>query len=151
MAQYIDSYYLVEHRKPILVKQFLDKYMPNAIESAEDYPVPLYNDSPVTVFYNIETLLFYLEREKECEYAVYWQNLNENQRIKHFMVFHTDDGKMIFGVSVAASKPDDLLSITVFNELKVYLNSEIACITAEEPPPANSQEFVVFSKSRYIP
>ena len=42
-------------------------------------------------------------------------------------------------------------SVKLFKEIKNYLNSSIACITSEEPPPTNSIDFFGFCDERFIP
>lgn len=151
MSQYIDSYYLIENRKKSLIEKFINKYLLDYKESSEDYPIPLYSDIPDKTFLNLKDILDYLEENVKCEYSIYLENIAKNTIIKHFMVFFTDDSKMIFGISINGKEPNDTISINLFKELSVFLNSEIGCITVEEVPPANSNEFIEFCKKRYNP
>jgi len=151
MPQYIDSYYLIENRTQILIFEFLEKYLPNAIEASDEYPVPWFAESPVNILFNIDDILKYLENNIYSEYAIYWRNRKEDSDIKHFMIFFTDDGKMIFGVSINGEEPNTAVSINVFKELSEFLNTKTGCITVEEPPPTNSIEFIEFCLDRFIP
>jgi len=152
MPQYIDSYYLTESRDLDLVYKFLNDFLPQNKEVAIDYPVPQFgNDKYETIFYNVKDLLIYLEQNMNVDYIIYWESLTDRSTIKQVTVQYTDDGKSIFGVSISGREADSEESISVFNEIKKYLNSNIGCITGEEPPPSNSAEFIEFCENRFIP
>jgi len=151
MPQYIDSYYFVDNRNSKLVYDFLDKYFPLRRELADDYVIPKYSDNPEKIFYSAIDLLAYLDENLNYDYIAYWENLDESNDIKQFTLQYTDDGKMIFGVSIYGREPESEKSVQVFNEVRNYLNSPIACITGEEPPPWNSIDFIDFCNERYHP
>lgn len=151
MPQYIDSYYLIDSRESKIVDDFFENYSFVKKQLADDYPIPQYSDNPVKVFYSDVDLLLYLERDFNCEYLIYWENVEENSEIKQFTLQYTDDGKMIFGVSIIGDELDSIKSIQLFKNIKSYLNSRKACITAEEPPPINSNWFIDFCNERYTP
>jgi len=151
MAQYIDCYFLIDGRNSDLVKIFLKKYLPVNKESAEDYPIPLFSDHPVKIFDSVNDLLMYLENNKDCKYSIYWHTDKKKSDIEHVMVFYTDDGKMIFGTSISGNNPMEINNLKIFRDIRSFLNSEIGCMTVEEPPPFNSSEFVEFAKNRYSP
>ena len=148
MPQYIDSYYLVSNRKPELIIQVLDIYLPKRLESAIDYPVPLYTDKPEVVFDDVSKLLAYLAEDSLQEYTIYWRSIDPTSLVKHFMVFYTNDKKMIFGISIRGNDPTSSESLSIFNEVKKLLKAEVSCITVEEPPPCNSEEFTNFANNR---
>lgn len=150
MSQYIDSYYLIDHRAPDLVNEFINTYLPEREESSDDYPVPLYSDFPSLVFKDVNELLSYLELNDDLEYSVYWRSTDANAVIKHCMVFYTNDKKMIFGISINGNNPEDPKSIAVYKEVQLFLKSRYGCICVEEPPPHNSVEFLEFCKERYF-
>lgn len=151
MPQYIDSYYLVESRASALVYDFHRDYLKKSKELSDDYPVPQYSDNPERIFDSVDKLLSYLEQNPECKYMVYWESLDQYSEIRQFNLHYTDDGKLIFGVAIIGNEPDSFESILLFKEIKKYLNSSIACITIEEPPPSNSIEFVEFCNNRFVP
>lgn len=152
MPQYIDSYYLTESRDLSLVNKFLNNFLPKNREISIDYPLPQFgNDKYDTIFDNVKDLLIYLEQNLLVDYIIYWENLIDNSKIRQITVQYTDDGKMIFGVSILGREVDSEESISVFKEVKKYLNLHIGCITGEEPPPSNSIEFIEFCKNRFIP
>jgi hypothetical protein len=79
------------------------------------------------------------------------ENANSSSQIKQVTLQFTTDGKAIYGVSIYGNEPDSKKSVQIFKEIREYLNSKMACITIEEPPPISSLEFVKFCKKRYIP
>lgn len=151
MPQYIDLYYLVNSRESEVVCDFFKDYSFVKRELADDYPIPQYSDNPIKVFYSDEELLLYLEKDYNCEYLIYWENAEENSDIKQFTLQYTDDGKVIFGVSIVGTVIDSIEVVELFKHIKDYLNSKEACITMEEPPAVNSFEFIDFCNERYKP
>lgn len=152
MPQYIDSYYLTELRDSDLVYQFLNDFLPRHREISEDYPVPQFGkDKHRKTFYDVKDLLAYLDQNPDVDYIIYWENLIESAEIKQVTIQYTDDGKLIFGISIVGKEVDSEESISIFRKIKKYLNSSISCITGEEPPPSNSTEFIEFCNNRFIP
>lgn len=151
MPQYIDSYYLVDNRKLEVVRDFLKKYFPSGErELATDYPFPEFSEYPEKIFYSVEELLLHLENNTLFDYTIYFENKDRSSEIKQITLQYTDDGKMIFGISIFGNDPSSIRSIQIFNEVKRYLNSQKSCATIEEPPPTNSEEFIIFCNERYI-
>ena len=151
MPQYIDSYYLIENRETSLIFNFICKYLPKYKESATDYPTPLFAEHPSRIFYNLNDIVKYLENNPHCEYAVYLENQSENDIIKHFMIFFTDDSQMIFGISINGKNPFNIKSVKLYHEISEFLDTSTGCITVEEAPPTNANEFIEFCKSRLNP
>lgn len=152
MPQYIDSYYLINNRTLDIVCDFFSKYFPlGGEELATEYPFPEFSDYPEKIYYSVRKLLIHLEDNPNFEYTIYFENKDRLSEIKQITLQYTDDGKMIFGVSIVGSDPSSIRSIQLFKEVKSYLNSEKAYVTIEEPPPINSLEFISFCNERYIP
>lgn len=152
MPQYIDSYYLIDNRKLEVVSDFFAKYFPMGREElATEYPFPQFYDLPEKIYGSVEELFLYLEDHPDFEYIVYFENKDQQSDIKQSTLQFTDDGKMIFGVSMIGKDPSSKESVELYKEIKSYLNAQRACITIEEPPPANSFEFINFCNERYVP
>lgn len=151
MPHYIDSYYLINKRDSSLVYKFLDDFLPQNEELSEDYPIPQYGNEDKEIFDNVKDLLTYLDQNPDIDYIIYWQNLDVTSELKQFTLRYTDDGKMIFGASIYGVEVDSRESLLIYNRMKRYLNPDYACITGEEPPPGNSEEFIRFCKNRYVP
>ncbi|MBL1220006.1 hypothetical protein JET18_04100 [Chryseobacterium sp. L7] len=151
MPQYIDSYYLVNQRSSCLIEKFFHDFAPSHRELACDYPVPQYSDDTEITFFNTKELLSYLDQNPTIDYIIYWENLDNTSELKQITLQYTDDGKMIFGASIYGNEVDSKESLLMFYKVKRYLNVDYACITGEEPPPGNSEEFIRFCEQRYVP
>lgn len=150
MPQYIDSYYLVDTRRLDIVYDFFSRYFPLGLkELAIDYPFPEFSDYPDNVYLFLKDLLMHLEKTPSCEYTVYFENKDKSAIIKQVTLQYTDDGKIIFGVSIIGNEPSLIREIEVINDIKNYLSSNNAYATIEEPPPINSEEFIDFCNERY--
>lgn len=151
MSQYIDSYYLIDNRQFEIVCDFFAKYFPmGGRELATEYPFPEFSDDPERIYYSVNELLLHLENNPNYEYTLYFENKDSLSEIKQITLQYTDDGKIIFGVSIIGNDPSSIDSIRIFKEVRGYLNSRIACATIEEPPPGNSDEFISFCSERYM-
>ena len=65
---YANLYSLVESRSAKIVHDFLARFLPNREESAEEYEVPQYADTPDVVFDNANDLIAYLEHHSHERY-----------------------------------------------------------------------------------
>lgn len=151
MSQYIESYYLVNNRESKIILNFIRNYYILKKELADEYPVPQNSNSIEKTFHSDEKLLTFLEINQNYDYDIYWENERMESIIKQFSIHFTDDGKMIVGVAILGNELNSKDSVKLFKEIKNYLNSSIACITSEEPPPTNSIEFTKFCKQRFKP
>jgi hypothetical protein len=151
MPQLIDCYFLVENRYPKTIMHFIGEFLPQSEESADEYEVPIYYDNPDFIFQDASSLLEYLFEHKDVEYSIYWRNKIPNAIIQHGMVFYTNDGNMILGASIIGKDPLEEEALRQYNLLGEFLDSKIGCITVEEAPPYNSNEFIEFAKGRLQP
>lgn len=151
MPQNIDAYYLIEERNSRIVLDFLEKYFGNRKELSENYPLPQYSDNPKITFSKADKLMEYLDKYSNIDYLLYWENLDDTSEMKFFTLQYTDDGKMIFGISFRGNKPNTSKNIYFFQKFKKILKSKIGCLTIEEPPPSNSDEFVMYCNQRFSP
>lgn len=151
MPQFVDCYFLVESRKPEIILHFLDNFLPENSESTDEYGIPIYSDSPNIIFNNASVLLKYLFEHNDIKYSIYWKNQIPDVPIQHGMVFHTDDGNMIVGISVIGNDPLQDQVLKIYDSLGEFLGSKIGCLTVEEAPPHNSKEFIEFAKERFQP
>jgi hypothetical protein len=149
MPQYLDLYFLVDNRKTSTIRDFFNNYAFIKKELADEYPIPQFSDFIYQTFYSDNHLLKYLEGRVDCDYIIYWQNLNERSDIYQFMVQYTNDGKMIVGITVKGTEPSDTKVTSTFKEMKDYFNAYFGCITSEEAPPETSEAFKQFCRIRY--
>lgn len=151
MPQLVDCYFLVENRNPETILRFLNMFLPENRESAVEYGIPMYSDQPDFVFSDVSLLLEYLFEQKDLVYSIYWSNRIPDEPIRHGMVFHTDDGKMILGVSIIGNNPEEKHVLKYYKAIRTFLNAKTGCLTVEEAPPWNSPEFSKFAKERFQP
>lgn len=151
MSKYIESYYLVDDRKSKVILNFIENIFFCKKELSDAYPVPQNSNFTETTFHSDEELLTFLETNHNYDYDIYWENEHMESLIKQFSIHYTDDGKVIVGVAIVGNELNSKDSVKLFKEIKNYLNSSIACITSEEPPPTNSIEFASFCNERFIP
>lgn len=151
MPQYLDQYFSVANRDANLAKSFLIKCLPESESDTMEYVIEGQKKGSTQSFENINDILAYLELNTNCEYTFYWHSLKKESIIQHVMLFYTNDGGIIYGVSILGRFPDERESLIIFKDLKTFLGSKIACITSEEPAPNNLVEFITFAKERFCP
>lgn len=151
MAHYADCYFLVNSRSVELLEHFLNRFLPSRAESAVDYIVEDTDEDIKHTFENASEVIYFVETRSTVITQIYWSNHDSKNIIEHGMVFHTDDGKMILGVSIPARLPNEPQVLKVYWEIVSFLKTTWSCITIEEPPPSNSIEFETFCNERYVP
>lgn len=151
MPELIDQYFLVDSRDSNFVTRFLDKYVPKRAAVADYYLITTEDGEEKIDSKNIDFVLSFYEHHVTSIYDIYIENLDKESLIAYAILTYTDDGRMILGVSVLGTfnDVDDMReNIRVFNDIKAFTNSAVACMTLEEPPPNNSLEFIEFAKQR---
>lgn len=144
----LDFYLLVETRSTDKALSFLDKFLPNRKVASIDFPFPQYADRPSNTFVDPLELMDYLSIRSSDSYSIYWNNIEEEHLFSNAMLFYTDDGKLIFGLSFDSELPIPEEKVSVLQEVIQFLDPQKYCLTAEEPPPENSVDFLEFSDSR---
>ena len=136
---YFDVYVLCEDRSLVSFGKFR-AFLTDAEEASDEYVFPHFADTPEFITNDLSVLLERLYLEKTEDHAIYWR-VNLDGGITSAMMFFTDDGYVIYGLTVAEENAKNMLEI-----LKKLFSSEIGGITFEQPPPLNSKEFIeVFS------
>ncbi len=134
---YADLYVLVNSRSKKIIESFLNNFIPNREESADEYEIPQYSENPDFIFKKDCELMDYCENNNNINHTIYWRN-KENIVPKYAMVFYTIDGKMILGLSIE----DEKLEQYYLLNMKQFLKSDCGCIAYETPAPNNSNDFV---------
>lgn len=139
MPEYADIYALASKRSGQAITEFLDHFLPERVESADEYEIPQYSDAPTTVFTKASNLIRYCCDNPIEVHAVYWRSENQPE---HAMVFFLGDGGLIFGVSTPAEVHQrvDLVA----DELGRFLNTEEVIVTYEDLPPESTEDFRSF-------
>lgn len=145
MGYLADIYVIRQSRSKKMGIDFLNYFLPLREESCDDYLIPQYSDNPIQVVNNADELMIFLESNIECAQSIYWSNKDENNPNKHGMIFYTEDGNMIFGLSRNADMSGNLNTdneTECLREMKAYFNTELGYIHYENPPADTFEEFI---------
>lgn len=142
MPEYADIYALASNRTEQAITEFLDHFLPERVESADEYEIPQYSDAPTAVYTKASELIRHCCDNPNEAHTVYWRSENEPA---HAMVFFLGDGGLIFGVSTPADDHNRINSVA--DDLGRFLNSEEVIVTYEDLPPESSEDFRSFLQS----
>lgn len=145
MGELADIYVAVKTRSKEVGDNFLNHFLPNRTESADEYEFPQYSKETEREFETVAALMTYLEDYEQAEYNLYWRNLDESNPNKHGMLFYTKDKAIIFGISRDAEingnlntrNEDECLQL-----MKEYFKTNIGYITYEDTPTETYKVFV---------
>jgi len=143
---YADCYILCENRTSAFIHFFLDTFLPNRQESADEYEVPQYSDKPKVIFKTSLELIDYLSLNKDEVHTIYWSNTDKTN-IKGAMCFFTNNGHLILGIYCETMFPDTTIEDKVFGDLKEFCGNSKGYITYEEPATHDTNEFLERVKS----
>jgi hypothetical protein len=135
MAGFHDVYVLSDQRSKAEVTRFLDRFLPEREEVADDYAVPHLSDRPEIVFAGADDLLTYLGEHPDRSHGIYWASRAVGDP-RFAMIFPTTDGQVVYGLSVERDAAEFLA------ELKAHLGSPTGYVDFENPPPDNAPDFV---------
>lgn len=142
MAYYADIYVALETRSKEKAIAFLDHFLPERREGGVGCASPVYEDQSELIYTDVNDLMMRLEREKNANYSLYWHSIDKQHPNRHGMLFYTNDGAIIFGISrnvlgnTSTSHEDECLEA-----MKDYLKTDVGYITYESPPPDSYTEF----------
>ena len=145
MEYFADIYVIKKTRSKKLADDFLNHFLPNRQESADEYLIPEYSDNPTCEFDNADELMSFLEKNENYSNRVYWQNTDEKNLNKHGMIFYNEDGTMTFGISRDADMSGNLKTENedqCLTEMKKYFDTNLGYIHYENPPAKSYDEFV---------
>lgn len=133
---YFDVYVLCSDRSPVSFEKFRSAFLVDTEETSDEYSFPMFADNPQFITKELSFLLETLFQKKEKDYGIYW-HVNFIEEITSAMMFFTDDGYVIYGLTVPEDNAENMLQI-----LKKVFSSEIGGIAFEQPPPLSSKEFI---------
>ena len=133
MAGYYDIYVLARERSAGIASRFLEEFAPRREQSAVEYEFPQYSDQPNLILTMAEDAIRHCVEHPSASQSFYFRNLGDGPA--HVMLFFTEDGGLILGLSVEQD-PDGALF-----RLRIHARSEHGFVTFEEPPPATADEF----------
>ena len=131
-----DIYVLVDDRSIDRVRAFLDRFLPNREEMADEYEVPQYSDEPKVMFKAASELMEFCANNTSEVHAIYWKSTSSGEP-RCAMVFYTRDAAMILGISI----DDESLEESFLAQMKDFCNSSEGLILYEQPPPDSRNKF----------
>jgi hypothetical protein len=137
VPEYSDIYVISNKRDALSVESFLECFLPQREESAEEYEVPQYSNTPTVTFTSAFELMAFCAKKQSESYVVYWRALNE-MKPEHGMVFYLRDGNVIYGLSTDAAEQN--YARKLLQELKAFLGSSLGYIAHEASPDADCLE-----------
>jgi hypothetical protein len=129
-----DIYVLSPKRSTVEIARFLDRFLPDREETADEYVIPQFSDTPEIEFRDAETLLTYLCENPNEPHAVYWLSKAACDP-RCAMVFPMTGGQIVYGLSVEENEQEYL------ETLKTFMDSPIGYIDFENPPPDSPSDF----------
>lgn len=145
MPEFADIYVAVKTRSRQAAIDFLDHFLPQRVESTDEYEFPQYTLETETEFASVADLMHFLEMEKQATYNLYWRNTDETNPNKHGMLFYTSDEAVIFGISRNAEIGGHL-NTTLEDEclalMKAFFQTDLGYITYEDTPAETYEAFV---------
>ena len=138
---YADCYVLTDKRTKNIIANFLDKFIPDRTESADEYVINARSNRHDKIVKNVDDIINYLTNNRETDYAIYWRNNVENE-VQGAMCFFTKDGNLILGLYCLTNYPDTKIEEHYLNMMKEFLRSDLGYIDYESPPPDNKEEFL---------
>jgi hypothetical protein len=139
MPEYADIYVVEKRRTPESVNAFLEHFLPSRRESADEYCVPQYSESPVEIFTAAEALIAFCCQNPREPHAIYWHSTITPE---HAMAFFLEDGGLICGISTPADNPRRVDAVAA--ELGRFLGTQDVLVTYEDLPPASVESFTSF-------
>jgi hypothetical protein len=137
MPSYSDIYVISEKRDRKTVEDFLDKFLPDRDEAADEYEFPQYADKPEEILSTAEEAMTKAIKNRELDYRIYWRALNE-AKPEHAMIFFLADGYVIYGLSTDDAYPK--YASELLSEMKLFLGSNLGYIGHEASPDAENLE-----------
>ena len=135
MPEYSDIYIITGKRDSVTVEDFLQHFLPQREESADEYEIPQYSNNPEKVFNKAYELMKHCERNRKVEYSIYWR-ARGGVKPEHGMVFYLEDGNVIYGLSTDAE--DQAYARRLLQEMKSYFNASHGYIGHEASPNVGS-------------
>lgn len=143
MGIYADIYVIKKNRSMQLVLDFLDHFLPDRKEGADEYYIPEYADEPDLQFEKAEELMEYLEQDNEFTSRIYWRNLDKDNLNRHGMIFYLKGGYMVFGISRDAKGMENTKNEEdCLRQMVCFLGTNEGYITYECIPEDNYEDFI---------
>ena len=136
MPEYADIYVLGSERTEQAIGDFLDHFLPSRIESADEYEIPQYSESPDVVYTKASDLIRHCCKNRNEVHTIYWRS---DAQPEHVMIFFLRDGALIYGISTPADVHQQVDRVAA--DLGVFLDTEKVIVSYEDLPPESSEGF----------
>lgn len=142
MPEYADIYCRQTSRDESFIHECLDFFLPERLESANEYEFPQYAEEPDVIFTSAEKAIAYLAERGDRVHTIYWRNREGDE---HVMVSWLVDGSIIFGRSTPSSNTQkvDLIS----KQFVDYFSTHEVVVTYENYPRELEEDFSKFYNS----
>ena len=145
MPEYSDVYVISRRRDSASVQKFLEHFLPQREESADDYEVPQYADEPQTTYERASEVMDHCAANVDEGYGLYWHAIGKS-KTEHAMVLYLQDGHVIYGLSTDAA--DEPYVRQLLTSMKAFLDSCCGYIAHEASPDAATlEEFEALTKT----
>ena len=140
-TNFADCYVLMHTRTKAFILSFLDAFLPHREAYNTTYNVPELSEEPTIIFTSTETLIDYLENNKQETYGIYWHN-KEATDLQGAMVLFYEEGHVVLGLCCQTLIPDTSIEKAYTERLMKFCNSSQSCILYEEPAPQSLEAFL---------
>jgi hypothetical protein len=141
----IEVYVLCGDRSLSTARRFLEQFAPKRSSAAADFPFPQYSDHALRTYSDPDELIEILESRAHQPYSFYWNGEGESA-VRQVMLFFTEDGGMIAGVSGPIEAVEDALV-----EISEVVGGRYGYITNEAPPPDTVTGFKAICEQSTLP
>ena len=131
---FYDVYVLSPKRSAEMIDRFLGRFAPVREESADEYCVPRFSDTPEHLFRRASELIDFCVIHPREPQGIYWRSVAARDPA-HAMAFFTTDAALILGLSVSADSDRWLAKLLAFT------SAEVGLVLFEDPPPDTAAEF----------
>jgi len=136
MPRYADIYVLTPLRTKATVRAFLDRFLPERAETADEYWIPQHFDVPHTVLHTAAEVISYCCGRPSETQSIYWRRVaGGSEDPAYAIIIFTADGHLILGLST-----EEYLAQRYFADLRRHSGSEIGYITVGSPPPQTAAD-----------
>jgi hypothetical protein len=139
----IDIYVLAPERTKTAVQRFLAKFLPYRKQTATEFEVPEFSNSPAIVFMTTEEVIDYCCVHPNASQRIYWLNSGKLDPQSAHLYFLLDGG-MVFGLSVAEG--NEYVWNQWLIELRSFTGAAYGYWTGECPPEDTLDEFIALAR-----
>lgn len=131
-----EVYVVCAARTVEMATQFLNRFVPNRSQTAQDYVYPELSDNSECIFSSADELIKKLVAEPSESYGIYWDREDDGDPFQA-MLFFTADGGLIAGL---ATKSPNIANVLL--SLSEVVGGHFGLAIHEEPPPDLMSEFI---------